>query len=310
MKALVTGGAGFIGSHLVRAMLERGDEVVVLDDLSTGYADNLPLGVRLVEDDVSDLGAVREAVSGCEIVLHQAASRAVQRSVEDPIGCDRANVGGSLNVLVAARDAGVRRVVVASSSSVYGGVAPVPTSESDPVHPKSPYAVSKLTSEHYARISWELYRLETVTLRYFNVFGPRQRPDSAYAAVIPLFIDALRFARRPTVHGDGKQSRDFTYVDDVVRANMLALEAPADVVAGEVYNVARGEPVDLLELLTELGRILDRHPDPVFTDPRPGDVHRSAADSSKARRDLGWTPSVTFGEGLERTVAWFAERGV
>lgn len=305
MKVLVTGGAGFIGSHIAQDWLSRGHEVVVLDDLSTGFAQHVPDGAELVVGDVADLNAVRRAMGGVNLVFHEAAARAVQRSVEDPIGTEVANSLGTLNVLVAARDAGARRVVIASSSSVYGGLAPVPTSEDATLHPRSPYAVSKLSAEHHARVMSELSDLETVALRYFNVFGPRQRPDSTYAAVIPLFIDALSSGRAPEVHGDGRQSRDFTYITDVVRANRLAAEAPRGTVSGKVYNIARGEPSDLLELLDNLQRILGTDIAPVHAEPRAGDVRRSCADPSRAARDLAFECEVSFAEGLERTVAWY-----
>lgn len=308
MRVLVTGGAGFIGGHLAERFVSDGHQVVILDDLSTGFRENVPERARLMVGDVADMADVRTAMEGVELVFHQAASRAVFRSVQDPIGTNDANVGGSLNVLVAARDAGARRVLLASSSSVYGGVAPLPTREDARLSPKSPYAVSKLASEHYARVFWELYGLETVTLRYFNVFGPRQRPDSPYAAVIPLFMEALASGRRPQIHGDGLQSRDFTFIDDAVAANVLASEAPADVVAGQVYNIARGESTTILELLDLLGRIAGLKVEPEFVDSRPGDVRRSLADVGAARRDLGYQPAMTLIEELGRTVEWFLAR--
>src|SRR5205823_14493336 len=204
----------------------------------------------------SDEGAVRASLAGCEVVFHPAAHRAVLRSVEDPLATDTANVHGTLTVLAAARDAGVRRVISASSSSVYGGAAARPTPEDTPLIPRSPYAVTKLTGEHYCRVFTELHGLETVALRYFNAFGPRQRPDSMYAAVIPLFIDALRNGRRPTVHGDGKQSRDFTFIADVVAANIAAAHAPAEECSGKAYNIACGDEWSLLQLLDSLGQLL------------------------------------------------------
>lgn len=305
MKVVVTGGAGFIGSHLVRSYLDDGHEVTIVDDLSTGFMGNVPADVELVEGSVTDLELVNKAVAGAELVFHEAAARAVGRSVADPLGTDHVNTHGTLNVLVAARDAGARRVVLASSSSVYGGVAPLPTPEDAPLTPKSPYAVTKMAGEHYARVFSELYAIETVSLRYFNVFGPRQRPDSAYAAVIPLFIEAVALGQPATVHGDGGQSRDFTYIDDVVQANRLAGEAPADVVSGRAYNVARGEATSLLQLLEALGAVLEVEPRRQHTEARPGDVRHSRADVSAARRDLRFHPQVPFVEGLRRTVEWF-----
>jgi len=308
VRTLVTGGAGFIGSTLVDRLLADGADVVVLDDLSTGHRDNLHPDVELVEGDVADPEATARAARGCEVVFHQAAHRAVAQSVEHPLRTDRANVGGTLSVLVAARDAGARRVVYASSSSVYGGAEQLPTPESAPLVPRSPYAVTKLTGEQYCRVFWELFGLETVSLRYFNAFGPRQRPDSQYAAVVPLFIDALLSGRRPEVHGDGRQSRDFTFVDDVAAANVAAASAPAASCAGRAYNVAGGRSYSLLDLLGILGDVLETEPDPVHTDPRAGDVRHSEADVTAAGRDLGYRAEVGVEEGLLRTVEWFAGR--
>lgn len=308
MKALVTGGAGFIGSNLVDALVARGDEVRVLDDISTGFRENVPDAAEFVEGDIRDPAAVDRAVQGCEVIFHEAAHRAVFRSVEHPLATDEANTRGTLHVLDSARNAGVRRVVIASSSSVYGGADITPTPESAPLRPRSPYAVSKLAAEQYTRVFAGLYDIETVALRYFNVFGPRQRPDSQYAAVIPLFIDALRNGRPPTVHGDGKQSRDFTYIDDTVAANLVAADAPAERASGGIYNVACGRQYSLLDLLAVLSRIIGVEIEPEFTDSRPGDVRNTCADISAARRDLGYEPRVSFEEGLERTVAWFSQR--
>ncbi len=307
-RTLVTGGAGFIGSNLVDALLARGDEVVVLDDLSTGYRENVNPDAQLVRGDVSDPAVVDAAVKGCDLVFHQAAHRAVFRSVEHPLATNRANVDGTLNLLVAARDAGVRRFVYASSSSVYGGAEIRPTPETAPLVPRSPYAVSKLAAEHYARVFYELFDLETVSLRYFNVFGPRQRPDSQYAAVIPLFIEAFRTHSAPEVHGDGLQSRHFAYIEDVVVANLLAAEAPADRAAGRAYNIGGGQPCSLLDLLAELEAIMGPTKTPNFTEARAGDVKHTFADLSAAGSDLGYHPKVGVHEGLERTVRWFTTR--
>jgi UDP-glucose 4-epimerase len=308
MRALVTGGAGFIGSHLVDALLARGDEVVVLDNLATGRLENVPDDAQLIEGDVADEAAVARAVSGCEVVYHQAALGSVARSVERPLHSDHANVHGTLAVLQGAHRAGVRRVVIASSSSVYGGATQVPTPESAALLPRSPYAVTKLTGEHYARVFWELHGLETVCLRYFNVFGPRQRPDSEYAAVIPLFIDALVTGTAPVVHGDGCQSRDFTFVADAVQANLCAAASPAGRCAGKAYNVARGQPVSLLELLAVLQAEVGMAVTPEHDHPRAGDIRHSHADISAARRDLGYEPAVSFRDGIARTLAWFGDR--
>jgi UDP-glucose 4-epimerase len=308
MRVLVSGGAGFIGSHLVDALLARGDDVVVLDDFSTGYRENLDPASVPVEGSVADESVVRDAMRGCELVFHQAAHKAVMRSVDQPLPTDLANTHGTLTMLKCAKDEGVRRFVHASSSSVYGGAAHVPTREDEPQLPRSPYAVTKLAAEHYCRVFTELYGLETVALRYFNVYGPRQRPDATYAAVIPLFIDALSHGNRPTVHGDGMQSRDFTFIADVVAANLAAAAAPARVCAGKAYNIAGGESYSLLDLLDVLGRIIDVRPEPSFAPSRPGDVRRSRADTSAAERDLGFRCTIGFEEGLRATVAWFSER--
>jgi UDP-glucose 4-epimerase len=292
----------------------------VLDDLSTGHRDNLPVDpvdpvhprFELIEGSVSDGDAVARAVEGCTVVFHHAAHRAVFRSVEHPLETDTANVHGTLTVLDAARQAGVERVVNASSSSVYGGAEQRPTPESAALLPRSPYAVTKLTGEHYCRVYTELHGLPTVSLRYFNVFGPRQRPDSMYAAVIPLFIDALASGRPPTVHGDGGQSRDFTYIDDVVAANLAAADSPPERCGGRAYNIGCGREHSLLELLTALREILQQNEAAVgteFTDPRAGDVRHSLADVSAAARDLGWTPATAFHDGLRQTVEYLGVLG-
>lgn len=308
MRTLVTGGAGFIGSHLVDALVERGDDVVVLDNLATGKAENLHPEAKFVQGDVSQPDDVFEAMAGCELVFHQAALGSVPRSVARPLDTDRANVHGTLTVLNAAREAGVPRVVAASSSSVYGGARQVPTAEDQELIPRSPYAVSKLTGEHYSRVAWELHGIETVCLRYFNVYGPRQRPDSEYAAVIPRFIDALVNGQAPEVHGDGLQARDFTFVTDAVQANLRAASAPAEACAGKAYNVAHGIPHSLLDLLGILKQELAVDIEPVHVGSRPGDVRLSHADVSAAQRDLGYEPIVSFDEGLIRTLDWFRSR--
>lgn len=306
MRVVVTGGAGFIGSHLVSALADRGDEVRVLDDLSTGYRANLDDRAELFAGDIADETLVRRAVEGAELVFHQAAHRAVLRSVEQPLATDTANVHGTLNVLKAAADAGVRRVVYASSSSVYGDTTSFPTAEAAPTRPRSPYAVTKLAAEHYCRVFAELYGLETVALRYFNVYGPRQRADSAYAAVVPLFIDALRRDEAPVIHGDGNQRRDFTYIDDVVAANLAAAGAPGGICSGQVYNIAGGGAHSVLDILNILGQILGVAPTPVHIESRCGDVRRTEADVAAARRDLGHVARTGFKEGLGRTVDWFS----
>ncbi|MGH2691708.1 MAG: NAD-dependent epimerase/dehydratase family protein [Actinomycetota bacterium] len=309
MRVLVTGGAGFIGSHVVDALCAHGETVRVLDDFSTGRWENVNDKAEVVTGDVAEESVVRKAVEGTEVVFHLAAHRAVLRSVEHPRETDRANTHGTLTVLKASLDEGVRRVVYASSSSVYGGATELPTPESAPTTPRSPYAVTKLAGEHYCRVFWELYGLETVSLRYFNVYGPRQRPDSAYAAVIPLFVDALLHRRPPIVHGDGRQSRDFTFVADAVAANLAAAGVPAARCGGRTYNIAGGRSVSLLEMLDLLARIVGWSAAPEHVEPRPGDVRHTRAQVSAARRDLGHEPAVAFEEGLARTVAWFRRLG-
>jgi len=308
MKVLVTGGAGFIGSNLVGALVGRGDEVRILDDLSAGYRENVPAGVELLVGEVSDPDIMKDAVDGVDVVFHQAAHRAVFRSVQDPLATDTANTHGTLTVLKAALDGGVRRVVYASSSSVYGGSAHRPTPETAPTIPRSPYAVTKLAGEHYCRVFAELFGLETVSLRYFNVFGPRQRPDSAYAAVIPLFIESLHSGMSAEVHGDGAQTRDFTYVDDAVAANLAAAGAPADRCSGRAFNVAGGGEHSLLDLLEILGEILGVAPQRQHVAARPGDVRHSCADGTSAAADLDYRPERSLRDGLESTVSWFLER--
>jgi UDP-glucose 4-epimerase len=303
MTVLVTGGAGFIGSHLVDGLLAAGHQVRVLDDLSNGIRENVNPDAELQVGSLADPDAVARAVAGTELVFHLGALGAVSRSVADPLTTDRVNVHGTLSVLKQAADSGVRRVVFASSSSVYGGAEIIPTPESAPLQPRSPYAVSKLAGEWYTRSFPGLFPIETVALRYFNVFGPRQRPDAAYAAVIPLFATALLAGERPMVFGDGQTTRDFTYVSDVVAANLAAAGAPATV-SGGVYNIAPGHSSSLLELLGILGDLVGREPDPIFADPRPGDVPRACADASAARRDFGWSPKVSLAEGLGHYMDW------
>jgi nucleoside-diphosphate-sugar epimerase len=305
MRTLVTGGAGFIGSNLADELIAQGHEVRILDDLSTGFAENLPADALFFEGDLCDEELVAEAMDGVEVVFHQGARGSVAKSVETPLITDRSNVHGTLTVLEAARHAGARRVVAASSSSIYGGVAPRPTVETAPLTPKSPYAVTKMAGEHYLRVYWELFGLETVALRYFNVYGPRQDPGSAYAAVIPKFIAALRAGEPPVIHGDGRQSRDFAFIADVVGANLAAAEAPAERCAGKAYNIAGGSERSLLEMLEILGGILSADVEPTHVEPRAGDVRHSFADTSAAKADLGWWPTVDFADGLRRTVDWF-----
>jgi len=302
MRCLVTGGSGFIGSHIVDALLSRGDEVRILDNFSTGERRNLAHvagEVDIVEGDLRSFERVATAVRGCDTVFHQAALPSVPRSVQDPLTSSEVNITGTLNVLLAARDAGVRRVVYASSSSVYGAVAAPEKHEELPVSPLSPYAVSKYAGEANCVAFWRVYGLDTAVIRYFNVFGPRQNPVSEYAAVIPNFFAAALLSERPIVHGDGLQSRDFTYVENVVQANLLAARA-ADI-AGQVFNVAMGETNTILDLLRAVSEITGRELHPEHVEARVGDVRLSLADISKARRILGYEPTVDFKDGLRRT---------
>jgi UDP-glucose 4-epimerase len=314
---LVTGGAGFIGSHLVEALVGRSHAVRVLDNLSTGSLANLEEvaeQVELLDGDITDLATVRRAMRDVEVVFHQAALPSVPRSIADPLATHQVCVNGTLNVLLAARDEGVRRVVYAASSSAYGNPPRDPSAynevrpkrESDPTLPLSPYAVSKLAGEQYCAAFSQVYDLETVRLRYFNVFGPRQLPDSPYAAVIPRFIDALTSGRRPVILGDGEQSRDFTFVEDVVRANLLAADAPG--VNGRLYNIACGRRTSLLHLVAMLNQLLGTRITPVHGEARVGDVRHSLADIECARRDLGYQPSVDMLMGVRRCLDWWRQR--
>lgn len=300
---LVTGGAGFIGSHLTQALLQRGDQVRVVDNLSTGKRENVPAGVEIIIGDLADDGVAARAAAGCDYVLHQAAIPSVPRSVKDPLGTHRANVDGTMQMLVAARDAGVKRLVFAGSSSTYGNSAVLPKREDMRPAPITPYALQKYIGEQYCQMFTSLYGLETVTTRYFNVFGPRQAPDSPYSGVISLFIKALLAGKAPLIHGDGRQTRDFTYVANVVDGVLRA--ATAEGVAGEVINVATGGRISLLELARSLQLIIGSDTAPTFDTAREGDVKDSQADIFKARKLLGYEPSIPFEEGLRQTVAWF-----
>jgi UDP-glucose 4-epimerase len=301
---LVTGGAGFIGSNVVEELLRRGEKVRVFDDFSSGNRNNLtPFGdrIEIVEGDLRDKSAVERAVRGVVGVFHQAALRSVPRSVDDPLATNDVNITGGLNLLIACRDAKVKRLVAASSSSVYGANEALPKREDQELLPVSPYAASKLAGEHYCRIFSGLYGVETVSLRYFNVFGPRQDPASQYAAVVPLFIQAALDGEPATVHGDGLQSRDFTYIDNVVQANLRAMETPG--VSGEAFNIACGERYTLIDILEAVERELGVKVARNHTPSRAGDVRHTLADISKAERLLGFKPTIGFEEGMAKPVA-------
>jgi len=302
---LVTGGAGFIGSHLAEELLRRGERVRIVDSLITGKRQNMAHlnGIEFIEGDLADLNVAQTAVKGVDYVLHQAAIPSVPRSVQDPITSNRANIDASLNVLVAARDAGVKRVVYAGSSSAYGNTPTLPKVETMPTAPLSPYALQKLVAEQYCQMFTTLYGLETVTIRYFNVFGPRQDPSSPYSGVISLFISALVDGRQPKIYGDGEHTRDFTYVANVVDGVLRACAAPA--ASGEVINVATAGRISLNHLFRTVRDLVGATIEPVYEAPRAGDVKDSQADISKAQRLLGYNPIVSFEEGLRNTVNWY-----
>jgi nucleoside-diphosphate-sugar epimerase len=302
---LVTGGAGFIGSHLTEELVRRGEQVRVVDSLITGKRHNLAHipGVEFVEGDLADLAVAQRAVAGVEYVLHQAAIPSVPRSVQDPMTSHRANVNAALNVLIAARDAGVKRVVYAGSSSAYGNAPTLPKIETMPAAPLSPYALQKFVAEEYCRLFTQLYGLETVTTRYFNVFGPRQDPSSPYSGVISLFISALVEGKPPTIYGDGEHTRDFTYVANVVDGVLRACHAPK--ASGEVINVATGGRISLNDLFRTIKELTGARVEPIYADPRAGDVKDSQADISKAERILGYRPTVNLQDGLKKTVEWY-----
>ena len=309
MRALVTGGAGFIGSHLAARLVADGHDVRVLDNFATGRRSNIDAiggDIELVEGDIQSYERAHNAIRGCEVVFHQAALPSVPRSIQDPLTSNATNVIGTLNILLAARDEGVRRVVYASSSSVYGANPTLPKQEDMAALPISPYATAKLASEGYCRAFGVGYGLETVALRYFNVFGARQDPTSQYAAVVPNFITALLDGAPVTIFGDGEQSRDFTHVDNVVRANLLAVDAPD--VSGRVFNVACGRKVSLNELVAELQELIGCDVQTLYAPERAGDVPHSLASLERARAELGYEPEVDLREGLTRTIEHYREQ--
>lgn len=308
---LVTGGAGFIGSNIVDELLRRGKRVRVLDNFSTGRAENLRDAldrIELIEGDVRDADAVEKAVRGADFVLHQAALASVPRSIVDPVANNQVNVQGTLNILVAAQRHQVKRVVYASSSSVYGDSEELPKVETMTPNPKSPYAVAKLAAEHYCRVFADLHGMTTVSLRYFNVFGPRQDPSSQYSAVIPIFVRCLLTGKPPTIHGDGEQSRDLTFIENVVNANLLACEA--NVSGGRVYNIACGGRYTINEVFDALEKRIGSGLRPVHEAPRAGDVKHSMANIGRIRRDLGYEPTVDFEAGMDATVRWYQDAGL
>ena len=313
---LVTGGAGFIGSHIAETLLRGGARVRIADDFSTGRRENIEAvraasggaALEVLEGDLADATVARRAVEGASYVLHQAAIPSVPRSVRDPVRTHAANVTGTLNVLIAARDAGVRRFVYASSSSAYGDTPALPKVETMPTQPLSPYAIQKLAGEQYARVFHALYGVPTISLRYFNVFGPRQDPLSEYAAVIPKFITAMARGESPTIFGDGRQTRDFCFIENTVAANLLACRA-GEGALGKVFNIACGHRASLLDLVDHLNGILGTSIHPRFADRRPGDVRDSLAEIAAARVDLGYEVKVDLAEGLRRTATFFARSG-
>jgi len=310
---LITGIAGFIGSSLARALLAQGDQVRGVDNFATGRRENIQEVLERIdfrEADIVDLDAMHKACAGVDYVLHQAAIPSVPKSVLDPLGSNRANVDGSVNVLVAARDAKVKRVVYAASSSAYGDTPTLPKHEAMKPDPISPYAVAKLASEQYMISFYRCYQLETVALRYFNVFGPRQDPSSPYSGVLAKFITLMLRGEQPAIYGDGEQSRDFTYIDNAVEANLLACKAPANKVAGQVFNTATGRRVTLNETFKLLQGLTSYKGEPKYGPERGGDIKHSLADISKAEAGLGYRPVVNFEEGLRRTVEWYRTTGV
>ena len=307
MKFLVTGGAGFIGSNIAEELLKRGNSVRVLDNFSTGRRENIKdflNDLELIEGDICNYDAVVKSVKGIEVILHEAALPSVPRSIIDPIKSNEVNVNGTLNILKAAKDNGVKRVVFASSSSIYGDTPELPKHEGMIPNPLSPYAVSKLTGEKYCNVFSKIYGFETTALRYFNVFGPRQDPSSQYSAVIPKFIKAILSDEQPTIYGDGEQSRDFTYIANVVDANILA--ATKEYESGLAMNCACHDQITLNQLVNEINSLLGKRIKPKYIDPRAGDIKHSFAAIEKIKSTLGFSPSVSFEEGLKKTIAWYS----
>jgi len=304
-KCLVTGGAGFIGSHIVETLLKRGDQVRVLDNFSTGNPDNLKAvreDIEVIEGDLRNSSDVRDAVKGMDTIFHQAAFVSVPQSMEDPAACFDTNVNGSIQLFKLAEEAGVKRIVIASSAAVYGENPALPLNENDTTDPLSPYAASKRVGEIYTKIYTDLLNLDAVALRYFNVYGPRQNPYSDYAAVIPIFIKKMLDEEDPVIYGDGLQSRDFVYIDDVVRANLLAAESGQ--APGQIINICSGLEINLLQLVDSLSGIFNREVQPVYEKERPGDIYRSSGDPTLAGKVLNFKPEVNLDTGVMKTVSW------
>ena len=304
-KYLVTGGAGFIGSNIVEGLLKNRESVRIIDNLSTGNIhnlDNFRSEIEFIEGDIQDLSTIQKAMNGIEFVFHQAALPSVPRSIENPVASNDSNISGTLNVLLAARDNNVKRVIYAGSSSAYGDTLTLPKQEDMTPHPLSPYALTKLTGEYYCKIFSSVYGLETLTIRYFNVFGPRQNPESQYAAVIPKFIESLLKDQPPTIYGDGEQSRDFTYIENVVSANILASKAKKT--SGEIVNVATSIRTTINQLFYTLKDLLEKDINPIYGEAQKGDVKHSLADITRARKILGYKPVVNLEAGLKRTIDW------
>jgi UDP-glucose 4-epimerase len=311
MDYLITGGAGFIGSNIAEYLVGQRRSVRIFDNFSSGKRANVQSfadQAEIIEGDLRDPKSIQQGVKDVHYALHLGAIPSVPRSVENPQATNEANITGTVNLLVAARDAGVKRVVFTSSSSVYGDTPTLPKREDMPPSPLSPYAIQKITGEYYASVFWRLYGLETVSLRYFNVFGPRQDPQSQYAAVIPRFITAILRNQSPVIFGDGSQTRDFSHVENVIQANVLACEAPKEAL-GQAFNIACGGRISLLDLVATVNKILGKNVKPQLDPARPGDILHSQADIAKAKKFLGWNPVVSFPEGIAKTVAWYQRQG-
>lgn len=310
MKYLVTGGAGFIGSNIIKKLLDCGESVRVVDNFSTGRRENIEeffnnSNFEFIEGDLTNLDIAKNSVNGIDFVLHEAAVPSVLRSIEDPLKSNNANITATLNLLIAARDEKVKKFVYASSSSIYGDNPELPKREDFPIRPISPYALTKYAGERYCQIFWQIYKLPTISLRYFNVFGPKQDPNSQYAAVIPKFIIAFLKGEKPIIYGDGDQSRDFTFVENVVEANLLAVNAKEG--GGEVFNIACGGEINLNQLISYLKELINKDIEPDYQEQRQGDILHSKADISKAQNILGYSPKVVFKEGLVKTIEWFRQ---